>query len=125
MTKVLVVEDTDVNRELLTDLLEMRGFEVVTATNGAEALEAVARERPDLVLMDMMMPVMDGFEATRRLKADPATRTIPVVGLTALAMQGDADRVREAGCDDYVTKPLDVTTLADRLRAILAAEGGA
>lgn len=118
--KVLVVEDTELNRELLTDLLTARGFEVVVAENGLEALEAVRRERPAIVLMDMMMPVMDGFEATRRLKADPETRAIPVIGLTALAMEGDAARVRSSGCDDYVTKPVDVKTLADKVRSLAA-----
>ncbi len=123
MTKtILVVEDTAVNRELMIDLLEAHGFVVRTATNGVEALDAVRADRPDLVLMDMMMPVMDGFEATRRLKADAGTRDVPVVGLTALAMDGDAARVRAAGCDDYVTKPIDVKSLPGKIRAIIGGD---
>ncbi|HEV8360975.1 MAG TPA: response regulator [Candidatus Thermoplasmatota archaeon] len=111
MTRILVAEDSPVNMALLADILEIAGHEVLEARNGKEAVEAAKAHKPDLILLDMMMPVMDGFEAAQRLKADPATKGIPVVALTALAMEGDERRVREAGCDAYVTKPIDTRAL--------------
>jgi len=103
--KVLVVEDDPDNRRIVTKVLSVEGYQVVEATDGVEALAQARAEHPDLILMDLALPNMDGWEATRRLKSDPATRTIPVVALTAVAMRGDEERARAAGCDDYVSKP--------------------
>lgn len=119
MTRILVAEDSPVNMALLTDILEMNGHEVLEAKNGLEALKVAKAEKPDLILLDMMMPIMDGFEAAAKLKADDATKGIPIVGLTALAMEGDERRVREAGCDAYVTKPIDTRALPAMLDAML------
>jgi len=106
MKKVLVVEDVEFNRDLLVQLLE-DDYQVLTAVDGAEGLAVAERERPDLVLMDLSLPVMDGWEATRRLKAHPALKDVPVIALSAHAMIGDEDRARQAGCDDYLSKPLN------------------
>lgn len=104
--KVLVVEDVEMNRDLLVQLLE-DDYEVVTAEDGAAGVAAVREERPDLVLMDLSLPVMDGWEATRIIKADVDLQDIPIIAVTAHAMPGDAETVRAAGCDDYLTKPID------------------
>lgn len=125
MSRILVAEDSPVNLALLTDLLELHGHEVLVARDGAEALEAARRERPDLVLLDLMMPRVDGFTVARALKGDPATRGLPVVALTALAMDGDERRAREAGCDAYVTKPIDTRALPGLLAGLLAPAGPA
>ena len=118
-SKILVVEDNDNNRDMLTRRLQRKGFTVVAAVDGEEA-QAVARaESPDLILMDMSLPVMDGWEATRRLKADPATKAIPVIALTAHAMAGDRDKALEAGCDDYDTKPIDLPRLLEKIEQLL------
>ena len=111
MTKILVVEDNDVNREMLVRRLQRRGFTMVEAVDGKEAIEKTIGERPDIVLMDMSLPVMDGWEATRQLKANPEVAAIPIIGLTAHAMVGDKQRVLEAGCNDYATKPIDFERL--------------
>jgi two-component system, cell cycle response regulator DivK len=103
--KVLVVEDDADNRRIISTVLSVEGYEVVEATDGVEALAQARAERPDLILMDLALPNMDGWEATRRLKGDPKTRSIPVVALTAVAMRGDEEHARAAGCDDYVPKP--------------------
>jgi len=103
--KVLVVEDDTDNRRIVAKVLSVEGYEIVEATDGVEALAQARAERPDLILMDLALPNMDGWEATRRLKQDPATRAIPVVALTAFAMRGDEEQARAAGCDDYVPKP--------------------
>jgi two-component system, cell cycle response regulator DivK len=103
--KVLVVEDDADNRRIISTVLSVEGYEVVEATDGVEALAQARAERPDLILMDLALPNMDGWEATRRLKGDPKTRSIPVVALTAVAMRGDEENARAAGCDDYVPKP--------------------
>jgi CheY-like chemotaxis protein len=116
--KILIVEDVEYNRDLLVQLLEEE-YEVVTAADGAAGLEAAARERPDLILMDLSLPGVDGWEATRRLKAAPATEAIPVIALTAHAMQGDEERARACGCDDYLTKPIDEDQLFDKLTRLL------
>jgi two-component system cell cycle response regulator DivK len=113
--KILIVEDVEYNRDLLVQLLEEE-YEVVTAADGAAGIETAARERPDLILMDLSLPGVDGWEATRRLKAGPETEAIPVIALTAHAMQGDEERARACGCDDYLTKPID----EDQLFATLA-----
>lgn len=106
MKKILIVEDIEINRDLLVQLLE-DDYRIVTANDGEQGVSLAARERPDLILMDLALPVVDGWEATRRLKADPALKHIPVIALTAHAMQGDEAKARAAGCDDYVSKPID------------------
>jgi two-component system, cell cycle response regulator DivK len=115
MRKILIVEDVEYNRDLLVQLLEEE-YEVVTAADGAAGIDAAARHRPDVILMDLSLPGIDGWEATRRLKARPDTAAIPVIALTAHAMQGDEERARACGCDDYLTKPID----EDQLFATLA-----
>jgi CheY-like chemotaxis protein len=118
MKKILLVEDIELNRDLMVQLLE-DDYEVVTAEDGARAIEVARSERPDLILMDMSLPVMDGWEATRRLKADPALKATPVIALTAHAMRGDEEKARAAGCDDYITKPIDEDQLFGKLSALL------
>jgi len=103
--KILVVEDDTDNRRIVIKVLTVEGYEVVEATDGIEALAQARAVQPDLILMDLALPNLDGWEATRRLKSDPATRAIPVVALTAIAMSGDEERARAAGCDDYIAKP--------------------
>jgi len=114
MKRILVVEDQELNMDLLIQLLEDE-YEVLTATDGAAGLEVAEREKPDLVLMDLSLPVMDGWEATRRIKANETLKHIPVLALTAHAMVGDAARALDCGCDDYLTKPLDEDLLFERL----------
>src|SRR3954454_7540383 len=111
MARILLVEDNELNRDMLSRRLSRRGHEVVEATDGEAALALAASERPDLILMDMSLPVLDGWEATRRLKAAPVTRPIPVIALTAHAMVADRERSLEAGCDDFDTKPIEIETL--------------
>ncbi len=118
MKKVLVVEDVDFNRELVVQLLEDK-YHVIEAVNGQEGLELAERERPELILMDLSLPVMDGWEATRRLKANDDLRSIPVIALTAHAMVGDEERALAAGCDDYLVKPLDEDELMARIAKYL------
>jgi CheY-like chemotaxis protein len=124
MTRILLVEDDEKNRDMLTKRLRRRGYDVATAVDGAEACARVAAEPPDLILMDMQMPVMDGYEATRRLKDDPATRAIPIVGLTANAMVGDREKVLGAGCEEYEEKPITFDRLLEKIQALLE-RGGA
>jgi CheY-like chemotaxis protein len=116
--KILVVEDVEYNRDLLVQLLE-EDFEILTASDGAAGIEAAVRDRPDLILMDLSLPGVGGWEATRRLKARPETEAIPVVALTAHAMQGDEDKARACGCDDYLTKPIDEDQLFATLERFL------
>lgn len=118
---ILVVDDNPSNLKLVRVLLQAKGYDVVTATDAAEALAALRSRRPRLILMDLQLPGVDGLELTRRLKSDPATRDIPIIALTAYAMKGDAGRAAAAGCDDYVTKPIDVETLPGVIAARLAA----
>jgi CheY-like chemotaxis protein len=126
MAKILMVEDNEMNRDMLQRRLERAGHQVVLAFDGAAGIRTAAEEAPALILMDISLPGMDGWEATARLKADPATRAIPVVALTAHAMAGDRERCMQAGCDDYETKPVDFTRLLGKLDALLAAtEAGA
>lgn len=115
MKKVLIIEDVDFNRELVVQLLEDK-YQVIEAVDGQEGLELADQERPDIILMDLSLPVIDGWEATRRLKADETLRSIPVIALTAHAMVGDEEKARAAGCDDYLLKPLD----EDELLALVA-----
>lgn len=119
-TRILLVEDNEMNRDMLTRRLVRHGFEIRTAGDGARALACVKSEAPDVVLMDMSLPVMDGWEATRRLKADAATRAVPVIALTAHAMSGDRERAIEAGCDDFDTKPVDLQRLLAKIEQALA-----
>ena len=119
MAKILLVEDNEMNRDMLGRRLQRRGYEVVIAVDGAEGVAKVKRDAPDLILMDMSLPVMDGWEATRRLKAAPETRSIPVIALTAHAMSGDRDKAIEAGCDDYDTKPIEFDRLLAKIEALL------
>src|SRR3954447_5902583 len=122
MKRILIVEDVHLNRDLLVQLLEEE-YELLTAADGAAGVELARRERPDLILMDLSLPVLDGWEATRRLKADAATRAIPVIALTAHAMRGEEERARACGCDDYLTKPIDEDRLFERLAPYPAGGG--
>ncbi|MGB4592230.1 MAG: response regulator [Coriobacteriia bacterium] len=117
--KVLLVEDNPQNRYLVTFLLENTGYEVVTAEDGEEALAAVEEHVPDLILMDVQLPRMDGYEATRRIKADTRFRDTPLVALTAHSMKGDRAKALEAGCDDYITKPVDAEQLLRTIKTLL------
>jgi two-component system, cell cycle response regulator DivK len=119
MTLILVVEDQEDNRQILRDLLVSTDYDIVEAENGVEALAAVAKRRPDLILMDIQLPIMDGYEATRRIKADPALRSIPIIAVTSYALSGDEARGREAGCDAYVTKPYSPRQLLAKIREFL------
>lgn len=120
MPKVLYVEDNDDNVYMLKMRLELEdGFEVLVAGDGAQGLAIAAAERPDLILMDLNLPVVDGWEATRRLRADPGTRGIPIIALTAHAMAGDRERALAAGCDEFDTKPIDLERLLETIRALL------
>lgn len=122
MPKILLVEDNEMNRDMLSRRLQRKGFEVVMAEDGGQGLDLARSESPDLILMDMSLPVIDGWEATRTLKADEATRGIPVIGLTAHAMAGDREKCLAAGCDDYDTKPVELPRLLGKMAALL---GGA
>lgn len=118
MKKILVVEDIEFNRDLLIQLLE-DDYEVITADDGAAGVALAERQHPDLILMDLSLPVVDGWEATRRIKANEALRNIPLIALTAHAMSGDAEKARECGCDDYLSKPIDEDLLFEKLRRFL------
>jgi CheY-like chemotaxis protein len=120
--KILVVEDNDMNRDMVSRYLEALGFRVVQAADGIEGIERALAERPDLILMDLSLPGLDGWEATRRLKADEATQDIPVIALTAHAMLGDREQTLRAGCDDYETKPIDFQRLMAKVEALLRKE---
>jgi len=114
--RILVVEDQEDNRRILRDLLTSVGYEIVNAVNGEEALTAAERERPDLILMDIQLPLLDGYEATRRIKANPDLRAIPIVVVTSYALSGDEAKARAAGCDAYVTKPYSPRALLAKIR---------
>jgi CheY-like chemotaxis protein len=119
MTKILLVEDNEMNRDMLSRRLERKGYAVAIAVNGQQAVDMAAADPPALVLMDMSLPVLDGWEATRRIKANAATRSIPIIALTAHAMQGDEQKAKEAGCDDYDTKPVELPRLLAKIEALL------
>ena len=119
MAKILVVEDNEMNRDMLTRRLQRRGYEVVIALDGAQGLAMAQSESPALILMDISLPVLDGWEATRRLKMAPETKSIPVIALTAHAMSGDRERCIEAGCDDFDTKPVEIARLVGKIEALL------
>jgi len=117
--KILLVEDNEMNRDMLSRRLQRRGYEVLTAVDGESGLALTRSNAPALVLMDMSLPGIDGWEATRRLKADPATRAIPVIALTAHAMAGDREKALAAGCDDFDIKPIDLDRLLGKIEALL------
>jgi len=117
--KILLVEDNEMNRDMLSRRLQRRGYEVLTAVDGESGLALTKSETPTLVLMDMSLPGIDGWEATRQLKADPATRAIPVIALTAHAMAGDREQALAAGCDDFDIKPIDLDRLLGKIEALL------
>ncbi len=119
MPKILLVEDNEMNRDMLSRRLERKGYEVVLAMDGQSGVARAQAEPPDLILMDMSLPVLDGWEATRKLKADPQTRFVPIVALTAHAMAGDREHAIEAGCDDYDTKPIDFPRLLGKIESLL------
>ncbi len=120
MPKILLVEDNEMNRDMLSRRLQKRGYDVVLAEDGQQGVRLAQSELPALILMDMSLPVLDGWEATRQLKAAPATRSIPVIALTAHAMAGDRERALEAGADDFDTKPVELTRLLEKVEALLA-----
>ena len=120
MAKILLIEDNEMNRDMLSRRLVKRGYEVVVAVDGREGVAKARAESPALVLMDMSLPVLDGWEATRELRADPATRSIPVIALTAHAMAGDREKALAAGCDDFDTKPIELERLLRKIEALLA-----
>jgi two-component system, cell cycle response regulator DivK len=124
MTKVLVVEDNEMNRDMLSRRLTRRGFQVIFAVDGQQGIDLARSERPDIILMDMSLPVIDGWEVTRRVKSDDATRSVPVIGLTAHAMAGDREKAIEAGCDDYDTKPVELERLIGKMERLLGAGKG-
>src|SRR5215831_18822185 len=119
MAKILLVEDNEMNRDMLSRRLERKGYNVSLALDGAEGLQKARTEAPDLILMDMSLPVVDGWEATRQLKADEATRGIPVIALTAHAMATDEQKARDAGCNDFDTKPIELPRLLGKMEALL------
>jgi two-component system, cell cycle response regulator DivK len=124
MSKILLVEDNKTNRDMLTRRLLKRGYEVVIALDGESGLSLAESEAPNLILMDMSLPILDGWEATRRLKAGSATQHIPVIALTAHAMSSDRHKALEAGCDDYDTKPIELARLLGKIDALLAPGNG-
>jgi two-component system, cell cycle response regulator DivK len=119
MKRVLVVEDTEDNRQIIRDLLTSAGYEMLEAVTGEQGVAMAAEHRPDLILMDIQLPVLDGYEATRRIKANPALRHIPVIAVTSYALSGDEERAREAGCDAYVAKPFSPRLLLAKVREFI------
>jgi len=119
MTKILLVEDNEMNRDMLSRRLERKGYGIVMAVDGQQAVDMAASEAPALILMDMSLPIIDGWEATRRIKANAATRGIPIIALTAHAMQGDELKAKEAGCDDFDTKPVELPRLLEKIESQL------
>ena len=123
MAKILLVEDNEMNRDMLSRRLARQGYEVVVAVDGGEAVSMATSEKPDVILMDMSLPVMDGWEATRRVKAEPATRAIPVIALTANALVEDREKALAAGCDDFDTKPVELPRLLEKIKSQLQGTG--
>ncbi len=119
MAKILLVEDNEMNRDMLSRRLERKGYQVLIAVDGEKGVAMAKSEHPDLILMDMSLPVIDGWEATRQLKADPEVRSVPIIALTAHAMAGDRDKSLEAGCDDYDTKPIELKRLLEKMQVLL------
>jgi len=124
MTKILLVEDNEMNRDMLSRRLTRNGYEVAIAIDGQQGVDMAASEAPDIILMDMSLPVIDGWEATRRVKAAEATKAIPIIALTAHAMVGDREKAIEAGCTDYDTKPIDLPRLLGKIQALLQQSAG-
>ncbi|HEY7544998.1 MAG TPA: response regulator [Blastocatellia bacterium] len=122
MAKILLVEDNEMNRDMLSRRLERRGYQIVMAVDGLQGVEMASSESPDLILMDMSLPVIDGWEATRRIKSDERTKAIPVIALTAHAMSGDREKALEAGCDDYDIKPIELPRLIAKIEVLLGKE---
>ncbi len=118
--RILVVEDQPDNRKIIRDVFAPTGYEIIEAENGGEALAAIAKARPDLILMDIQLPIMDGYTATRRIKADPALRSIPIIAVTSYALSGEEKKAREAGCDDYIPKPYSPRELLAKVRQYLS-----
>ena len=125
MTKILLVEDNEMNRDMLSRRLARKGYEVAIAIDGQQGIEMARSETPDLILMDMSLPVVDGWEATRQLKSAPETQSIPVIALTAHAMAGDREKAVEAGCNDYDIKPIELPRLLEKIEALLGGNAGA
>jgi CheY-like chemotaxis protein len=123
MPKILIVEDNEMNRDMLSRRLARQGFEIALAIDGKQGVEMAAREKPDLILMDMSLPVMNGWEATEKVKSNPATKDIPVIALTAHAMSEDRDKCIAAGCNDFDTKPVDLPRLVEKIKALIPAAG--
>ena len=121
MSRILLVEDNEMNRDMLSRRLERKAYEVIIAIDGQAGVNMASSESPDLILMDLSLPVIDGWEATRRIKADPVTQAIPVIALTAHAMAGDKQKALEAGCDDYDTKPVNFQRLLGKIETLLNA----
>ena len=119
MTKILLAEDNELNRDMLLRRLERRGYQVVVATDGEDAIEKARAHGPDLLLLDISLPVLDGFEVASRIRADPQLCALPILGLSAHAMQGDRERALAAGCDDYDTKPVELARLLDKIQLLL------
>ena len=119
MTKILLVEDNEMNRDMLSRRLIRKGYDVIIAVDGEEGIAKTKSELPELILMDMSLPVLDGWDATRRIKSDPEMKSIPVIALTAHAMAGDREKTIEAGCDDYDTKPIDLKRLLGKMETLL------
>ena len=124
MPRILLVEDNDMNRDMLSRRLIRSGYEVFLAVDGQQGADMALSEQPDLILMDMSLPVIDGWEATRRIKANDATRRIPIIALTAHAMAGDREKAMEVGCEDYDTKPVEISRLLGKIAALLAPKAG-
>jgi len=119
MTKILLVEDNEMNRDMLSRRLERKGYAITIAVDGQQAVEMAAADPPALILMDMSLPVLDGWQATRRIRADDRSKTIPIIALTAHAMQGDEQKAKDAGCDDYDTKPIELPRLLEKIERLL------
>ena len=123
METILIVEDNEMNRDMLSRRLERKGYQVALAVDGGQGMAMARSVAPDLILMDMSLPVLDGWDATRQLKADPHTRAIPIIALTAHAMSGDREKALDAGCDDYDTKPVELPRLLGKIQALLGKNG--
>jgi two-component system cell cycle response regulator DivK len=124
MPRILLVEDNEMNRDMLSRRLTRNGYEVLIAVDGQQGVDMASSAQPDLILMDMSLPVIDGWEATRQIKSSEATRRIPVIALTAHAMAGDREKAMEAGCEDYDTKPVEISRLLGKIAALLAPKAG-
>lgn len=124
MTKILIVEDNEMNRDMLSRRLARQGFEIALAIDGKQGVEMAASEKPDLILMDMSLPILNGWEATEKVKSSPDTSKIPVIALTAHAMSEDREKCIAAGCDDFDTKPVDLPRLLEKIKTLLDAKAG-